>query len=838
MIGIVVVSHSHALGTAAVELAAEMVDESTRPVVEVAAGLDEHTFGTDAAAVAEAIGRADSPDGVLVLLDLGSAVLSAEMALEFVDSDLASRTRLSSAPLVEGLVAAVVTAAAGADLDTVAAEARRGLSAKADHVGDGGTGPGAAGGQEEPVEAAPVGEEQHLRVTVDIEHGLHARPAARLVATVNRHPDAVVRITDLDTAKGPADARSLSAVATLGVLQGHDVEFLASGPQASAVLAALSELADEGFGDRPVERADATTDGAAAGERVDPEDRAGPEEVSPRRRTRALGLGLGAAMGPAIRRRTTPDLSAYRGTGDPGEEAERLRRAMDTARADLRALVRRTRAGGGDGEAGIFEAHLALLDDPSLVEPVTRVLRTGRAATAAWHDEVSRVAADFAGLADPYQRDRAEDVRSVMHRVERALLGMPEEDPDATGILVVDELDPATAATLDTTLCQGVVTIAGGATGHGVIVLRARGVPVLTGAGQRADVETGTLVALDERTRRLLVDPDPQERADFEALLVQRADTRREHQARAGEPATTSDGHTVVVKANVTDPEEAAEAVGQGAEGSGLVRTEVVFGAWTTPPTVEEQVRALTDIAVAMDGRPITVRSWDIGADKPLPYLRQEPEANPFLGVRGVRSFRRDPALLLDQLEAVCRVAREHAVRLMFPMVATVEEVEWSLARLEEAAVRAGGGRPEGLEVGIMVEVPAAALRAEAMTVQLDFVSIGTNDLTQYTLAAERGSAALAGLTDPLDPAVLRLVHTVCTEVAEGVRVAVCGDAASDPAAAALLIGLGVEELSATAATVPDVKARLRESSLTDLQDLAGRALRCESAEEVRALLG
>ena len=843
MIGIVVVSHSRALGEAAAALAGEMVAEQERPAIEVAAGLDDHTFGTDAAAVAEAVGRADSPDGVLILLDLGSAVLSAEMALEFLDPEVASRTRLSSAPLVEGLVAAVVTAAGGADLDTVAAEARRGLLAKADHVGDTGSPDGQAE-QASPDSAEPVDPDdaQRLRVTVDIPHGLHARPAALLVACVNRHADAVVRMTDLSTGKGPVDAGSLSAVATLGVQEGHEIELVATGSQAAEVLAALADLAAEGFGDRPsgggqgaAEADDApgaeTSEAAAAA-------LSGTEGASQRRvRARGLGQALGAAIGPAIRRRTVPDLAAYRSSGDPETEAARLQQALDTARADLETLEERTRADVGAAEAAIFGAHLALLHDRSLTEPVLRAIGTGRSAVAAWHDEADRVACMFSALTDAYQRDRAADVRSVMHRVERALLGVPEEDPDASGILVVDELDPATAATLDTSLCLGVVTISGGATGHGVIVLRARGVPVLTGSGERADVETGTVLAFDERARVLLVDPDPQQRADFEAMLQKRAAARREHQARAADPATTQDGHTVVVKANVTDPEEAADAVTQGAEGSGLVRTEVVFGSWVTAPTVTEQVEALTAIAVAMDGRPITVRSWDIGADKPLPYLKQAPEANPFLGVRGLRSFREDPTLLLDQLEAVCRVARDHPVRVMFPMVATVEEVDWALTQLDQAAARAGGPRPEGLEVGIMVEVPAAALRAEAMTAQLDFVSVGTNDLTQYTLAAERGSAALAELTDPLDPAVLRLIHTVCDEVAEGVRVGVCGDAASDPGAALMLVGLGVDELSATAATVPEVKARLRESTLTDLQDLAERSLRCDSAAQVRDLL-
>ncbi len=405
------------------------------------------------------------------------------------------------------------------------------------------------------------------------------------------------------------------------------------------------------------------------------------------------------------------------------------------------------------------------------------------------------------------------------------------------GILVVDELDPGTAATLDPAQVAGVVTLRGGATGHGVLVARARGIPVVTGAGERADVPAGTMLGLLMPQRRVIVEPDAAEQAAIEEQIAQSRSRAEQAQAHAHEPAATLDGHVVPVKANVGTVAEAVQARAAGADGSGLVRTEVLFGVCREAPSVEQQVRAFTAIAEALQGRPVTIRTWDIGGDKPLPFHAQPPEANPFLGVRGLRTFRDDPSLLVDQLEAVCRVAARHPVRVMFPMVATVEEVDWALARLEEAASRLPEGRPHGLEVGIMVEVPAAALRAEALTIELDFVSIGSNDLTQYVMAAERGSALLRGLDDAADPAVLELIRLTATGVADGVDVSLCGDAASDPSLAGLLVGLGVRELSATAASVPQVKAHLRRHTLTDLQDLAERALRCDSAAEVRQLL-
>lgn len=836
-VGIVVVSHSHALATAAVALAAEMVAEADRPAVEVAAGLDETTFGTDAAAVAEAIGRADSGQGVLVLLDLGSAVLSAEMALEFIDPELTPRVRVSPAPLVEGLVAAVVTASTGADLDAVAAEAGRGLLAKVQQLGaegpdhadrDGDQRAGTDGGAGAAEEAAPDALTRTLEVSAP--HGLHARPAARFVRAVNSHRDASAQVRNVDTGAGPVDARSLTAIATLGARQGHRIEVSATGAGAERLLDDLTALAASGFGDlEPAEAEPPSTAGASI-----TAQNSGSAPAAP-------VAAVDAALGPALRlggQITDAERSAYR-PGDSAAEGERLEDAVAAVRERLEALA----AQPGDA-AAIFAAHLALLDDPQLREPAAAAIAQGSPAPRAWQHEVDAARARFEAMDDPYLRDRAQDVDSVGDRVTRAVLGLAE--PAAPGgagdggprrVLVVDQLDPATAAGLDARRIAAVVTLGGGATGHGVLIARARGIPVVTGAGRAADVPDGTMLGVLAQQGRVVVDPDADEQAAIEQQIADSRARAEQAMAHAAEPARTTDGHEVRVKANVGSVGDATLAAASGADGSGLVRTEVLFADRTTAPTVDEQVEAFAAVAAALDGRPITIRTWDIGGDKPLPFHPQPPEANPFLGVRGLRTFRADPALLVDQLEAVCRVAAEHPVRVMFPMVATVAEVDWALERLDEAAARLDGERPSDLEVGIMIEVPAAALRAEALTVQLDFVSIGSNDLTQYVMAAERGSAALDELSDAADPAVLELIRLTCEGVAEGVQVCVCGDAASDPALVALLVGLGVSELSASPAAVPLVKQALRATSLAAAQDLAQRALRCDSAAEVRALL-
>ncbi|GAB3817654.1 phosphoenolpyruvate--protein phosphotransferase [Kribbella italica] len=783
-----VVSHSRALADAAVGLASEMVAADNRPVIAVAAGLDETTFGTDAAAVAEAIGAADGPDGVLVLLDLGSAVLSAEMALEFVDPETAARVKLSSAPLVEGLVAAVVTASTGASLDAVAAEAGRGLAGKQDHLGE--------AAPEEP--AAVSAGQLTLDVVLRIEHGLHARPAAKLVGVVGQF-DAQVTVRDLDADRGPVDAGSLSRVATLNAQQNHRLEFAAGGPQATEALEAIQALADRDFDDVPP-----STEVVQA----------------------ASGSGLDVAVGPAMVVDAEVDLSSYV-AGD--NEHDRLEQALRQAEQQLSGLKDKAPA----DQAGIFDAQAVLLRDPAVLEAVAGSTNVA----TFWKKALDELAASFDGLDDAYQRERAQDVRSVRDRVLRALTGAPEGAEPAPGsVLVVPELDAATAAQVDASVA-GIAVRAAGTTGHGVIVARSRGIPLITGIGD-ITVADGVTVGFDARTGSFLVEPD---RQAFATTIQERQDERDAALRAVDEPATTVDGRTIPVMVNVGSVQDARDA--RGADGSGLVRTEVLFGDRRTAPTAAEQVAAYREIAAALNGKSITIRTWDVGGDKPLRFLPQAAEANPFLGERGIRTFRHatpeqptaasaQPGrheLLKIQLDAIREVAAATPVQVMFPMVTMAEEVAWALRQL--------GPRPDGLKVGIMVEVPAAALRIETLAVGLDFVSIGTNDLTQYTTAADRTNTAVAPLADGLDPAVLRLIDRVVRQVPLGVHVAVCGDLASDPLAAPLLVGLGVQELSAVGPQVALVKAKLRQISAVDAAMAAATALTLDSAAAVRQRL-
>jgi phosphocarrier protein FPr len=346
-------------------------------------------------------------------------------------------------------------------------------------------------------------------------------------------------------------------------------------------------------------------------------------------------------------------------------------------------------------------------------------------------------------------------------------------------------------------------------------------------------------VAFDARRGRFWSTVTDEDQRRWPEYVEQRTRERAALVETAQQPATTSDGRRIPVLANVASVADAESAYANGADGSGLVRTEVLFGDCETAPSVEEQTETFLAVADALGGRQLTIRTWDIGGDKPLPFLPMPREANPFLGVRGIRAF--DPPiaesanrLLTDQLTAICRAAHRTPIRVMFPMVTTRHEVTDAMMALRSAA---RGEPPDGLEVGIMVEVPAAAVMIDRLAVGLDFVSIGTNDLTQYTVAADRGNDAVADLADPLSPAVLRLIHQVCRTRPDGVEVAVCGDLASRPEIAGLLIGLGVDELSCTPPKVPDVKAAVRRTSLADARRLAADVLDADEPAVIRERL-
>ncbi|WP_308259412.1 phosphoenolpyruvate--protein phosphotransferase [Pseudonocardia sp. H11422] len=815
LVGLVVVAHSRRLARAAVELAQEMLHGAQLPIA-VAAGLDEETFGTDATAILDAITTADTGAGVVVLMDLGSAVLSAELACELLDDDARDRVLLCPAPLVEGLVVAAVAAAGGADRAEVAAEASAALAGKTAQLGGP---PAPAADAWHAVGPQPAVGTGHGVLTgsftVGNPHGLHARPAARLVQEV-RAFGARVRLRNRTTGSEWVPAASLSRVATVGAQCGHEVEIEIVGPQARDALDRLLALAGRQFDEGPVAPAPA------------PMPRRGPVPASP-------GIGIGPAR-PV--RREMPDVPAEH-TDDPAGAWRALTAALAVVRDEIARVRARAAQEVGEAEAAIFDAHLLLLDDTGLLDEVRSRVDGGEAAAPAWAGGVRRVAAEFAALPDAYQQARAADVLAVGDQVLRALQGFA--DPGwsrSSGVLVAGDLTPAEAAELDAAAVTGVVLAYSSPTAHSVILLRARGIPAVVGAGAAVlDVADGTPLALDGGTGELVVDPPDAVLRDFQVQAGALAARERRARAHAAAPATTRDGTHVFVGANVGSVSDAVAAAGFGADLAGLVRTEFLFLGRERAPDVEEQEAAYRGVAEAFGGRRITLRALDVGGDKPLAYLPVPVEANPFLGLRGIRLGLARPALLADQLLAAVRVAHDVPVSLMFPMVSTLDELLAARRMLDDAITREGRGRPDGLQVGIMVEVPATALKTPAFVPHVDFLSIGTNDLTQYALAAERGNDAVAGLADALDPGVLALVDAVCRGAGPDTLVAVCGELAADEQAAPVLLGLGVRELSVAPPAVPRVKDVVRELDLGRARSLAAAVLRVGTPAAVRELV-
>ena len=822
MTGLVVVSHSRALADSAVALASEMLHGS-QVRIAVAAGLDATTFGTDATAIVEAITTADDGVGVVVLMDLGSAVLSAEMALDMIDPAVSERVVLCPAPLVEGLVVAAVSAAGGATPAEVAAEAIGSLAAKQSHVNPPPSAISTEGGAEETRdEDLSSDAEDFTSVVLKIgnPHGLHARPAARLVQEA-RLFDARIKLRNLDTGAGPVPATSLSRVATLGALYGHRVELTATGSQAREALDHLAALAHRRFDEQESGTSEAET-------AVLDHSPGTPMPASP-----------GIAIGPALTMRAADVEIGAEPPQDRETEWRRVRSAIADVRRDIQRIRAKAAADGGESEARIFDAHLMLIDDTELLESVRSRIGSGDAASRAWADAIAGVEAEFASVDDDYLKSRALDVHAVGQQVARSLAGAPTPRVEGEGILIADDLVPAQVADLDISRVTGLVMATGSPTSHSAILARSRGIPTVVGAGSSVlHVSPGTMVGVDGTTGRFYVDPDQQ-------TLRELRDADQDARAKAAlakseahAPAVTVDGVEIIVGANVGSVNDAQAAAAEGAELAGLVRTEFLYLGRDEAPTIAEQVEVYRSVAAALGGRRLTLRTLDVGGDKPLPYAPQPAEANPFLGMRGIRLATSQGDLLDAQLRAFITVAHETPVSVMFPMVSTLDELVRVQHRLDEAITHVGRGRPEALQVGIMVEVPAAALKAAVFAPHIDFFSIGTNDLTQYALAAERGNAAVAALGDPLDPGVLLLIESVCRAADGRCLVAVCGELAADERSAPLLVALGVRELSVAPSSVAAIKHAVRQIEHAADPEVVRRCLTASGADEVRDILG
>ena len=517
------------------------------------------------------------------------------------------------------------------------------------------------------------------------------------------------------------------------------------------------------------------------------------------------------------------------------EGADRLHHAVEQVRAQLAVKTARLQASGLMAEAGILEAQALMLDDPALVDGASELMAQGRPAD----DAVAATMAPFAEMLrasdDPVFQARAADVEDVVEQLRRALHGASDTPPPPKqpSILVARDLAPSQTAGLDRALVLGFATEQGSATAHTAILARALGLPAVVGlAGLIDAVEDGQPVLLDGDAGTLVLNPSDEAVAAVRPVAVAASDS---------EPAVTRDGRRIEVGCNAAGVDDARRAAAAGADGIGLLRSEFLFLGSDRLPTEDEQVALLEEVTGAMGGRPVILRTLDVGADKPLPALPQPPEANPALGVRGLRlQLLRRPDVLLDQLRAALRVSARYPLRLMFPMVSTLDEVRAVKALLAQARRDVSAIAVDGtaMHVGIMIEVPAAALGADVLAREVDFFSLGTNDLTQYLFAADRTNPEVASLADSLHPALLRVIDQVVKSARRRHRwVGVCGEIASDLWAVPLLVGLGVDELSVHPPLVATIKALVRRLDAAECAKAARAALKLDSGDAVRRLL-
>ncbi len=674
---------------------------------------------------------------------------------------------------------------------------------------------------------APKEEAAAHTLIVTLRHGLHARPAALLA----QRAKAFGAQASLSAHGRTANARSVVAIMALGVRQGDELSIQASGADAPQSVASLVAGIQEAL-----RMESAAGHGAAAGTAPDSSKTAPTAAPRPLAAAGVLG-GVIAVPGIAVGRATRIERREI-AVAEHGADSGRERAELEQARINVRMRLERVAATGGATRREIIAAHLEFLDDPQVNEAAHESIAAGKSAGFAWRSAIRRSISALQALEDSRLRERVDDLLDVESHVLLALAGeaRPMNIPlPERAVLVADDLLPSELTALDRARLVAICLSGGGATSHVAILAAAMDIPMLVGLGSGIrDIADGATVIVDADAGTLQTAPAApaieQARAAVESRLMRRAKTLAEAQIEC----RALDGTRVEVFANLGNVTDAAAAVAHGAEGCGLLRTEFLFIDRETAPTEAEQLAAYQDIAAALGPRPLILRLMDVGGDKPLRYLPLPAEDNPALGLRGVRTALAHPDLMRTQLRAALRVRPAGNVRLLIPMITDAAEILAVRGVIDE--LEAEIGIADRVELGAMIETPAAALMASGLIREVDFLSIGSNDLTQYTLAMDRGHPELAGRTDALHPAVLKLVAAAAgAGAAAGKMVAVCGGVAADRLAVPLLLGLGVRELSVVPAAVPAIKRQIRSLRINDCRELALRCLDLASPGEVRA---
>ncbi|WP_437623093.1 phosphoenolpyruvate--protein phosphotransferase [Sorangium sp. So ce1151] len=769
-------------------------------------------------------------EGFTARVKQGDRVSAGQALIEF-DADRLLRkapSLLTQVILLSGDTSAIVERASGAASAGVSRLMTVSSRRKAGDDPAQASGAAEAGAPRPP--RATVGVTSAL-VTVPNPHGLHARPAAVLASEARSFAADI----SVELAGRNANAKSVVGLLNLGAGPGAELRLVASGSEAARAVARLVELIRSGLGE-DLSAAPAAPGPAAPSPAPAPRAAAADDA----RRLHGVSAAPGLAIGPVCKVDPLAAPVEERGL-DTEVELARLHRALTHTRHELKQLV--AASGKRVEQAQIFSAHLSMLDDPEVITRTEVAIVEGKSAPFAWREAVMSSYRELARQSNPLLAARANDLRDVGGRALRHLVGGDDAQAVPAGSIVVAEtLTPSEVVRLADQGAAGFVSVLGGTTSHAAILARSLGVPYLVDASAALlAAEAGGTAVLDALNAPsvgeavLLLRPTEAELDGYRARLGARQVLRERQEAAAAERAVTRDGVRVAVLANIASADDARKAVRLGAEGVGLLRTELMFFDRAAAPTEAEQTAAYQEIADALGERPLVIRTLDVGGDKPLSYMPLPAEDNPLLGIRGLRIGALHPTILRSQLRAIlsARVAGGH--RVLLPMVAGIEELREAKQVLEEERRRAGS---PPVELGVMVEVPSVAIQADRFAAEVDFFSIGTNDLTQYTLAMDRTHPRLASRQDALHPAVLRLIAATVQAARKHERhVGICGAVASDPDAVAVLIGLGVTELSVSVQAMPEVKARIRELDAEKCRELARAAVDLGTAAEVRALL-
>ncbi|WNS79880.1 phosphoenolpyruvate--protein phosphotransferase [Domibacillus sp. DTU_2020_1001157_1_SI_ALB_TIR_016] len=564
----------------------------------------------------------------------------------------------------------------------------------------------------------------------------------------------------------------------------------------------------------------------------------------------AILKGIGASDGISFAkayRLMEPDLTVEKkDIADAAAEAERFRAALKKSEAELEVIKEKARKDLGDDKAAIFEAHLLVLNDPELTGPIEDKIKSESVnAEYALQETANMFIGMFEAMDNEYMKERAADIKDVTKRVLAALLGVDLPAPALIAeevVVVAEDLTPSMTAQLNREFVKGFTTDIGGRTSHSAIMARSLEIPAVVGTkNATTDIQNGDMIIIDGLQGEVHINPTEEVAAEYKKRAEAYAQQKAEWAKLVNEQTVTADGRHVELAANIGTPADLEGVKANGGEGVGLYRTEFLYMGRDNLPTEEEQFESYKAVLEGMEGKPVVVRTLDIGGDKELPYLNLPHEMNPFLGFRAIRLCLEEQDIFRTQLRALLRASIYGNLKIMFPMIATVNEFRQAKAVLleERAKLEAEGvSIAEHIELGIMVEIPSTAVIADLFAKEVDFFSIGTNDLIQYTMAADRMNERVSYLYQPYNPSILRLVKMVIEAAhKEGKWAGMCGEMAGDETAIPLLLGLGLDEFSMSATSILKARAQMKHLSKADMEELAAKAIQMSTAEEVVELV-